>query len=144
MSTKGYCGLYLSDNHFENNIVLKNHHYITFILCICYFLLSCGSDTTEKEITNFARIQCQTIKLKNARFALADSIRILENDTITHKATLQTLKIKADELKSESLVVADSLKQEMDILFKTKLTSEEKKQNFLKAVNGYLEQWSCE
>ena len=144
MSIKGYCGLYLSDNHFENNIVLKNHHYITVILCICYFLLSCGSDTTEKEITNFARIQCQTIKLKNARFALADSIRILENDTVTHKTTLQTLRSKADELKSESLVVADSLKQEMDILFKTKLTSEEKKQNFLKAVNAYLEQWSCE
>ena len=144
MSTKEYCGRYLSGNHFENRIVLKNQLYLLTVLSICYFLLSCGSDTTEKEITNFARIQCQTIRLKNARFALADSIRILENDTVTHKTTLLTLKTKADELKKESLIVADSLKQQMDLLFQNKLTSEEKKQKFLKALDEYQQKWSCE
>ena len=144
MSIKGFCGRVLSGNHFENTLVLKYHLLHVAVFSIVYFLLSCGSDQLEKEIANFARIQCQTIQLKNKRFALADSIRMLENDTVTNKTNLQILRIKADELKNVSLVAADSLKQKMDILFQTKLTTQEKKQNFLKAVDVYLQKWSCE
>ncbi|MBK8372725.1 MAG: hypothetical protein IPL20_15555 [Saprospiraceae bacterium] len=63
---------------------------------------------------------------KNKRFALADSIRMLENDTVTNKTNLQILRIKADELKSEP-GRCRFLKQKMDILFQTKLTTQEKK-----------------
>ena len=107
-------------------------------------LCSCNSYTSEEEIVDFAGIQCRTIQLKNERFALSDTIRLLENDTLTHKARLQVLRKKAEELKIQSLMAADSLKQKMEVLFRTKLTDEQKKQTFLRDVDVYLQKWSCE
>jgi hypothetical protein len=144
MSTKGYCGLYLSDNHFVNTFILKFYFQNIMAIMVVLYLCACNSYTSEEEIIDFAGIQCRTIQLKNERFALSDTIRLLENDTLTHKARLQVLRKKAEELKSQSLMAADSLKQKMEVLFRTKLTDEQKKQTFLRDVDVYLQKWSCE
>ena len=104
-------------------------------------LMSCSSKQKEidQAIEQLGTLQCKAVTMKEERFALFEQIRTLESDTVNNIRTIDSLKGYAESLKSESLVIADSLNNALSRTFETIVTTDKDKAYFNTKMNALVE-----
>lgn len=100
----------------------------------------------------FADLECSTISLRKSRFQLADKIRFTQ-DTLLHLAdNVQKARVESqlavynkekDSMLQQSLLLADSIHQQLNYLMKNELTNEHDKASFDQMLNSRLQQQGC-
>lgn len=106
-------------------------------------LFSCSAGPTEAEILAFAQLRCEAITLKNERFALADSIRIIEEKNPSETKEMEKMQQKGEMLKTKSLALADTIQSRLNYLFNNRFTTREKKNQFLEMVENRMLELHC-
>lgn len=103
--------------------------------------MSCSSKQKEidQAIEQLGTLQCKAVTMKEERFALFEQIRTLESDTAHNNRTIDSLKRYAESLKSESLVIADSLNNALSRTFETIVTTDKDKAYFNTKMNALVE-----
>lgn len=112
--------------------------FCIYILLVFIFS-SCGNhDPNLQRLTaEIAIIECRAEKLKDHRFALADKIRftqdtILEKSKDTIELRNQLVKMEKEKqlLLTQSLQLADTIKQKMEFLMTNYLTDKKRENEF--------------
>lgn len=112
---------------------------IIYAVAMLFLVASCASETENKHLGKISQLTCEATDLRNARFALADSMRriqdsLLESDnTASHKiqeweTKLGYMEERKARLAVESRDLADSIRVELSKL--TKEMSLEEKRTF--------------
>ncbi|MBK9256443.1 MAG: hypothetical protein IPM42_13230 [Saprospiraceae bacterium] len=102
-------------------------------LFILYMTISCtGKVNMDSYVQTISKLECRAMELRNNRFELSDKIRLIEEgpNAERHQQELDSLYNIRDILKLSSLQLADSIKTELDILFKEVLSDKKLKTEF--------------
>jgi hypothetical protein len=91
----------------------------------------------------FSALECKAVYLKDKRYALADRLREIELDSVTHRKELDSLNKLIIVTKEESLTLADSIKYELDNLFKNHLKSPSDRKLFNETLRKIIETKGC-
>lgn len=110
---------------------------------VCLLLYSCSAGPTDAEIMAFAQVRCEAVTLKNERFALADSIRILEEKIPAPVQDIEKMQQQGEILKTKSLVLADTIQTRLNYLFTKRFTTSEEKNHFLEMVENKMLEMHC-
>ncbi len=112
-----------------------------FLLFLLIVFAACQSSKDQKvqwpvDLDELSTLHCQSIKLKNERFSLADSIRFLQdsilvneklgNDISGFKDHLKELEIKKDVLAAQSYALSDSIESKIKLVIRD-LNQDEKR-----------------
>lgn len=121
---------------------------VIFYCLLLVVYCSCNSPapvSSQPNIEQLADNTCKAIKIRKARFALADSIKLTTN-VLEHskntKAALQLqhkLKLYAgqkDQLLKQSLELADTIRNQLDVLLP--LTDKAAQNQFTKSLDSLL------
>lgn len=86
----------------------------------------------DSYVQTISKLECRAMELRNNRFELSDKIRLIEEgpNAERHQQELDSLYNIRDILKLSSLQLADSIKTELDILFKEVLSDKKLKTEF--------------
>lgn len=116
-------------------------HFLFF--CILTFV-SCKQDVDiDKLVIAFSEIQCRAITLKDKRYELADHLRNIEVDSILKKKEIDSLRLVIKNTKYQSLMVADSIKNKLNDLFKNELSDKEKQKEFTSRLENFITKHGC-
>lgn len=111
---------------------------------ICILCHACSSGPSEQEITALAELRCEATRLKDERFALADSIRLLEEKSpVESKTDIEKMNQRGQHLKMQSLALADSIQSRLNYFFTEKFTTREKRNRFLEQVDKKMLEMNC-
>lgn len=112
-----------------------------YLILFSVFIISCNTSSTKKEkwpidLDELSDLYCLSVEYKNARFALADSIRFLE-DSIIHAeennapdsaliTLLNQLESRKKSLSEKSYALSDTIEARMKVIIR-ELSPEEKR-----------------
>jgi len=112
-----------------------------YLLLLFIIAASCNTNTKEKpewpiDFEELVELHCLSIEYKNARFALADSIRFLEDSILVAEKTngadslllthLESLEIRKELLSEKSYALSDTIEARMKVIIR-ELSPEEKR-----------------
>ena len=115
------------------------------VLFFCIFLsLSCqqGVDV-DKLVAEYAKVQCRAIVLKDKRYELADHLRSIELDSINKKREIDSLHVVIAEIKNQSLMLADSIKNKLNDLFTNELSDKNQQKEFTSKLENFITDHGC-
>lgn len=115
---------------------------ISLLSIICILACKEGNDV-QKYAEQFAQIECRAMQLKDTRFLLADTLRRLEMDTVANKLLIDSLRKQSDITKTRSLLLADSIKMQLEDLIHDKLKSDKDKKLFQETLKKILLEKNC-
>jgi hypothetical protein len=114
-----------------------------FILTIIIFGSCTDTRTIDLKAENFAKLECRAIKLRERRFELASEMHRLQEDSLEYLASGDSLLQIINDVKNQSVLLADSIRQELDYLWATTLNSKEKRMLFHEKVKYYNTKNNC-
>ena len=108
--------------------------------------LACSDKVDLDLLANkFSELECEAIKLREQRFALADTMRSIETDSsINSREKFDSLNIQKDLLRAKSLDLADSIKNELERLFREYLKNKTLKEQFYTKLKNQLKVKQCQ
>ena len=103
--------------------------------------------------TNFSNVECRAFAMRELRYALADKIRFAE-DSIAHlppgsialknlQSQLKKYQADKENTLAQSLLLADTIKLQLDSILKIRLQSPDKIKLFDKALLVEMEKKNC-
>lgn len=134
---------------------------LTIIKCIlivvCIFnSISCKSKVEENinlMAANFSNLECRAFAIRELRYTLADKIRFAEDSTVQFPPGSTALKNLQSQLKkyqvnkeytlAQSLLLADTIKLQLDSIIKIRLRSPDKIKLFDEALLIEMEKKNC-
>ncbi len=106
--------------------------------------ISCSNKVDlDKIVIDFSGIQCRAIALKDKRYQLSDYLRSIELDSISKKKEIDSLQLVIDEAKKESLILADSIKINLEVLFRNTLVTPNEQKDFSSRLEEYIRLNGC-
>ena len=114
-----------------------------FILTISIFGSCTDTTTIDLKAEDFAKLECRAIKLRERRFELATEMHRLEEDSLAYIASGDSLLQIINEVKNRSVLLADTIRKELDQLWSTTLNSKEKRRLFHEKVKYYNSLNNC-
>ena len=127
------------------------------LIALCIFnLISCKSKAEENiklMATNFSNIECRAFAMRELRYTLADKIRFAE-DFIANllpgstalknlQSQLKKYQIDKENTLAQSLLLADTIKLQLDSILKIRLRSPDKIKLFDKALLMEMKKKNC-
>jgi hypothetical protein len=112
-----------------------------YVLVLLIIAASCNTSTKQKpdwpiDFDELVELHCLSVEYKNARFALADSIRFLQDSIIASEsmngedslliAHLDQLEIRKEVLSEKSYALSDTIEARMNVIIR-ELSPEEKR-----------------
>lgn len=112
-----------------------------YVLVLLIIAASCNTSTKQKpdwpiDFDELVELHCLSVEYKNARFALADSIRFLQDSIIASQsmngedslliAHLDQLEIRKEVLSEKSYALSDTIEARMNVIIR-ELSPEEKR-----------------
>lgn len=103
-------------------------------------------------VNSFAPLECSAVRLREARFALANQIRFTEDslmrdagkvDTTRLQKKLHALYLEKEVMGNKSVHLADSIKHTLDSLMLHHLTDKKEREAFNEMLNEALEKMGC-
>lgn len=128
--------------------------YLRNFLLIAVVIVSCKANKPDINllVNNFSEIECRSISLRTQRFILANKIRYTQdtlihthnyNDTSRLNKNLKDLSKEKENILGASLVLADSIKKQLDRIFQNHLADTAYKTKFNRLLNTTLKKKGC-
>ena len=126
---------------------------VLFLIATASCLYSCDhSDISDKKAKYIATLECRAIALREQRFALADSIRFTQDTLLKKNVSIDTTRLndklhfflqKKEELLQNSLLLADSIHQQLDSLRRSVFTNPDDKKSFDEKLERLIKTNGC-
>jgi len=114
-----------------------------FLFTILLFYSCTQKVDVVKLAEQFSALECKAVILKDKRYALADRLREIEMDTIANRKELDSLDKVINLTKQESLILADSIKNQLDNLFAHYLKDPSERKAFNDTLRKIIETKGC-
>lgn len=115
-----------------------------FVYLFVLILFSCKPHRDlDQLVAEFSEIQCRAIALKNKRYQLSEYLRSIELDSILKKKEIDSLQLIIEITKNQSLVLADSIKIQLQNLFLKELVDKKKQKEFSIRLESFIRTNGC-
>lgn len=123
------------------------------LVFLLFFVVSCSHKQADVAATvdDFAVVECRAIVLRQQRFELASEIRLIQDSLLQTtnivaakklKQKLQVLERNKELMLNSSLLLADSIKQQLSLMMRN-LNTPAKKEAFNTKLTVALQQRGC-
>lgn len=114
-----------------------------YLLLVVLLSWGCNNANVQSIAEDFAPMQCRAIQLREERFRVASELHRLAENPKAYETGKDSLLKVADDLKSKSTLLADTIKSYLDSLFSTSLINKEDRIRFTDMVRKINEDKGC-